>query len=221
MNETNTSVDVDVKADLLKKIREKVTRIDADFQSRTPDTEGLLQQAQEDQDKVLGMINDQLRSVEAEKIKISEEIEGFRKEAEEARAEKMEAEEAAEKALAEKDEAVKAAETAQTEKEEAVKAAETAQAERSEAVRAAETATAERSEAVGQAEKALAERAGLEKKIEETSRELKTLNDQITVLKSDLEKSVNITETAVRERTQLQEKLDKFQEHWEKHVEGR
>ena len=100
-----------------------------------------------------------------------------------------------------------AAQAAQTEKEEAERAAQAAQAEKEEAERAAAAA--------------LGEKAEMEKNLLETTGNMEDLDSQIATLKEDLNKSITIAETAVREKAQLQGQLNQFQAHWEKHVAGK
>ena len=234
MDEFNTNMALDGKAELLTKMRDAMQRIETDFQAKRPATEELLRESQSKQDHILDLLNNRMGQFESEKAALEEEIRGLKegaeaalaekeeaeKAAEAARAEKEEAERAAEAARAEKEEAGRAAETARAEKEEAERAAETARAEKEEAEKATEAALSEKEEAARVAEAALGEKAEVEKKLSETDGKIEGLNEQITSLKESLNKSITIAETAVRERNQLQEQLNKFQEHWEKHMAG-
>ena len=234
MDEFNTNMALDGKAELLTKMRDAMQRIETDFQAKRPATEELLRESQSKQDHILDLLNNRMGQFESEKAALEEEIRGLKegaeaalaekeeaeKAAEAARAEKEEAERAAEAARAEKEEAGRAAEAARAEKEEAERAAETARAEKEEAEKATEAALSEKEEAARVAEAALGEKAEVEKKLSETDGKIEGLNEQITSLKESLNKSITIAETAVRERNQLQEKLNQFQEHWEKHMAG-
>ena len=220
MDEFNTNMALDGKAELLTKMRDAMQRIETDFQAKRPATEELLRESQSKQDHILDLLNNRMGQFESEKAALEEEIRGLKEGAEAALAEKEEAEKAAEAARAEKEEAERAAEAARAEKEEAERAAETARAEKEEAEKATEAALSEKEEAARVAEAALGEKAEVEKKLSETDGKIEGLNEQITSLKESLNKSITIAETAVRERNQLQEQLNKFQEHWEKHMAG-
>ena len=206
MDEFNTNMALDGKAELLTKMRDAMQRIETDFQAKRPATEELLRESQTKQDHILDLLNNRMGQFESEKAALEEEIRGLK--------------EGAEAALAEKEDAEKAAEAARSEKEEAERAAEAARAEKEEAEKATEAALSEKEEAARVAEAALGEKAEVEKKLSETDGKIEGLNEQITSLKESLNKSITIAETAVRERNQLQEKLNQFQEHWEKHMAG-
>ena len=120
--------------------------------------------------------------------------------------------------VSEKAEAEKRVETALSEKAEAEKRAETALSEKAEAEKAVDAAIKEKEAAESKVDSALDEKAETEKKLAEAAKNIEALTEQITGLKRDLDKSVTIAETAVRERAQLQEKLNQFQENWEKYI---
>ncbi len=235
MNELNPGMAVDERSELLKKIQDKIHGIEMDFQAKKPAVEELLRESEGKQEHILNLLNERMRQLEGEKTDLANEIQGFKESAQAAQAEKEEAEKAAQAAQAEKEEAERAVQAAQAEKEEAERAAQSAQAEKEEAERAAQAADAEKQEAekaaqAAQAEKeeaeraaqaAQAEKAEMEIKLLETTGNMEHLDSQIKALKDDLNKSITIAETAVREKAQLQGQLNQFQEHWEKHVAGK
>ena len=120
--------------------------------------------------------------------------------------------------VSEKAEAEKRAKTALSEKAEAEKRAETALSEKAKAEKAVDAVIKEKEAAERKADGALDEKAEAEKRLAEATKNIEGLNEQIGSLKDDLDKSVTIAETAVRERGELQEKLNQFQENWEKYI---
>ncbi len=99
--------------------------------------------------------------------------------------------------------------------------ADTAVKEKEEAEEKVEAALNDKTDAENKIETLLAEKAETEKRLAETTGNIEALNEQITNLKEDLNKSVTIAETAIREKDQLQEKLNQFQENWEKYMASR
>jgi len=183
MNKGNTSMAVDQKAVLLKKVREAVKQVEMDFQKKKPATQKLLRESEAKQDNILDLLNKQMRQLVSEKA-----------------------------------EAEKRAKTALSEKAEAEKGAETALSEKAKAEEAVEAVIKEKEAAEKKADSALDEKTGAEKRLAEATKNIEALSEQITSLKEDLDKSVTIAETAIRERGQLQEKLTQFQENWEKYI---
>ena len=184
MNESNASViAADQKAELLKKVREAVKKVEMDFQKQKPATQKLLQESEAKQDNILDLLNKRMRQLESEKA-----------------------------------EAEKQAKTALSEKAEAEKQTETALSEKAEAEKAVDAAIKEKEAAKKKADGALDEKIETEKRLAKATKNIEALNEQTASLKEDLDKSVTIAETAIRERGQLQEKLTQFQENWEKYV---
>jgi chromosome segregation ATPase len=183
MNKGNTSMAVDQKAELLKKVREAVKQVEMDFQETKTATQKLLRESEAKQDKILDLLNKQMRQL-----------------------------------VSEKDEVEKRAKAALSEKAEAEKQAKAAFSEKAKAEEAVDAAIKEKEAAEKKADSALDEKAEAEKSLAEATKNIEALREQITSLKGDLDKSVTIAETAVRERGQLQEKLTQFQENWEKYI---
>ena len=154
---------------------------------------------------------------EAERV-AQEEKEEAKKRAEEADKKRVEAEEIAE---AERQARAEAERVAQEEKEEAKKRAEEADKKRVEAEEIAEAERQARAEAEDKAEAALISKTEIEKKsavaIETAEAKLKA---EVAPLREELNNAISIAETAVEERNQLEEKLARFQENWEKYVGG-
>jgi chromosome segregation ATPase len=159
--------------------------------------------------------------------------------------EKAEAEEKTEAARAEKAETEKKAEELSREKtklEEAVSKLESETAdlgselnkalalaqdhlrEKGEVEKKVETAINEKVEAEKRAGAALEAKAEAERRLagfeEEAKRNNEALNMQVESLTEELNKAVSVAETIANEKTQLQQKLAQFQEHWEKHIAG-
>ena len=81
MEESYAGSAVDEKAALLKKIREAVNRVAMDFQSKKMDNDELKRQLEVKQERVLDILNDGMRQLEEEKIRLGEQIEGLEEEA--------------------------------------------------------------------------------------------------------------------------------------------
>ncbi len=220
ISEIKTTKDIapEEKAKLLKKLREAVKQVEMDFQAKKSATEVLLRESQAKQDKILDLLNDRMRQLENENTELGREVRSFKEQLSTAVKQRADAEEKAEAARNDVAHAERELETLLAEKAEAEKQAETALLEKTEIEKTAGAAIKERDEAEKKVDDALHERAEMEKKLAGATRNIEALNKQTTSLKEELDKTITIAETAVNEKTRLQEKLAKIQENWEKYI---
>ena len=230
----------------LNNIQKAISQSEADVEKKRTAGEKILHEAQENQTRIIDLLTGHERQSEVERLEAKQQVQGFEEKAKAAEEKLAEAEKTAQEAQRLKEEAEKRVEeagkktaeaeeiaeaerqaraeaerVAQEEKEEAKKRAEEADKKRVEAEEIAEAERQARAEAEDKAEAALISKTEIEKKsavaIETAEAKLKA---EVAPLREELNNAISIAETAVEERNQLEEKLARFQENWEKYVGG-
>lgn len=200
MNETNQKImATDEKAAFLEKVKDTVHRLETDFKSKASESEELVAQSQLQQEKISELINDRLRRLEEEKIQHNQEIENIEHE---------------------KQAALNAAEEAARMLETVQKEAEIALAAKGEAEKQLEAALVEKKDAEARIDAATEEKADAEQRfatlVESSKAETDALSKTINSLKEDLDNSAGAVTAAIAEKAQVEEKLVRIQEQWEK-----
>ena len=199
---TFKSVDAVVTGDktaFIEKVKDLAAGFETDFKAKVSESEDLLAQSRNQQDKISEMINDRLRRLEEEKIQHRREIEDMEHE---------------------KQNALDAVEEAARKVEAVQKEHEMALAEKGEAEKQLEAAREERKEAEERLAAAIEEKSEIEQRFtaltESSKANANALNSTINALKEDLERSVGAAEAAMAEKAKVEEKLERIQEQWEK-----
>ena len=207
MSKPDKEMVVEKKAELLREVRQALRRAEKDLESKKPDTDKLLEEAEAKQDKLLDVLNNQMRQFETEKAALSQKIQDITKEAEENLRLKTEAEDRSDAALKEKSSAETRIEELTAEKMEVEKKAETLLSEKTGLAEKIEAFQAEKTELEGKAETLLSEKAGLEKKIETFQSEKTELETISETLKGEKEASEAKTAAALEENGNIKKTL--------------
>ncbi len=236
------------KAALLKEVRRALEMAREDLESKEPETDNLLAQAETKQNKLLDLLNSQMRHFETEKAALNLQIQDLTQERDESVRLKTEAEEQARAALNDKSSAEKRSEELAAENAAVKTSVETLLAEKTELEGEAEAYLSEKAALEKTAETLLAEKSVLETTVEaltrgkeaaeekvaaaleENTKMEKTLFEavealerqkgEISDLKTELEKAIQAAREADRDRKSIQDKLDKFQENWTRMMEN-
>lgn len=231
----------------LNNIKKAISQAEADVEKKRTAGEKILHEAQENQTRIIDLLTGYDRQSEVERLETKQQVHGFEEKAKAAEEKLAEAEKTAQEAQKLKAEAEKRVEEAGKKTAEAeeiaeaerqanekaekrvegadkkrAEAEEIAEAEKKARADAEEIAEAEnkaRAEAEDKAEAALISKTEIEKKSAAAIETAEAaLNAEVAALREELNNAISIAETAVGERNQLEEKLARFQENWEKYV---
>ena len=207
MSKPEEEMVVEKKAELLREVRQALRKAEEDLESKKPDTDKLLEQAEAKQDKLLEVLNNQMRQFETEKAELGQKIQDITKEAEESLRLKTEAEYKADAALKEKSSVEGKLEELTAEKLEVEKKAETLLSEKTGLAEKIEALQAEKTELEGKAETLISEKAGLEKTIETLESEKAELETISETLRGEKEASEAKTAAALEESDKMKKTL--------------
>jgi len=190
----------------LNNIRKAISQAETAIDKKRAAGKKALSEAQEYQARIMEMLTDRVRQFEGEVLEAKQQVQSFEKKASIAEEKQVKAEQGAQDVQKEKAESERRAEEADKKR---VKTEEILNAEKKARAKAEE-----------KAEAALMEKTENKEKLDEAIKTTEALNAEVASLREELKNAVSVGEKAVEERSQLEEKLVRFQENWEKYVGG-
>jgi len=196
----------------LNNIKKAISQAETSVKQKRAAGKKALRESQKNQARIIELLTGHIRQFEVERLELKQQVQSLEKKASIAKKKKTEAEKKAKNAQKEKIGAERKAEEADKKRGETEKIID---AEKKVIADAEKKAIADAKE---KGKAALMEKAEDKEKLNEAIKTTEALNVEVASLREELKSAVSIAETAVEERNQLEEKLARFQENWEKYM---
>jgi len=205
----------------LNNIKKAISQAEADVEKKRTAGVKKLREAEKNQARIIELLTGYDRESEVEKLEAKKQIQGLEEKLAEAEKTVKEAQKIKEEAEKRVEDAEGIAEAEKKARAEAEKRVEEADKKRTEADEIAEAEKEARAEAEDKAEAALISKTEIENKFAAAIEAAEdVLKAKVASLSEELKIAVSTAETAVEDRRQLEAKLARFQENWEKYVAG-
>jgi len=174
----------------LNNIKKAISQAETDVDKKRAAGKKVLSESQENLARIREMLTGRVRQFEIEGLELKKQVQSLEKKASAVEERKTKAE----------------------------KKAKEAQKEKTEAERKAEEVDRKNVEAEDKAKAALMDKAEDKKKLDEAIETSKAFEAEAASLREELKSAVSTAEKTVEERNQLEEKVARFQENWEKYM---
>jgi len=188
----------------LNNIKKAISQAETSVKQKRAAGKKALRESQKNHARIIELLTGHIRQFEVERLELKQQVQSLEKKASIAKKKKTEAE--------------KKAKNAQKEKIGAERKAEEADKKRGETEKILDAEKKAIADAKEKGKAALMEKAEDKEKLDEAIKTTEALNVEVASLREELKSAVSIAETAVEERNQLEEKVARFQENWEKYM---